>query len=170
MYWKNSKVTVKPRNRVQADLPAVFKRAAVHISSCWNSSCDLSPHHFSLAPSFPKNSAPQGLPVSVVTGTLQCQNHSSGHASSCKLVISLQRGKSLVLILIPSHLEYIFTLFQCNAAAIPLSLSVLPQPYVPYPPLHVMANPSAKPMGLNCMELHSSLHDAAELVQEVQVA
>lgn len=163
MYWKNSKVTVKPRNRVQADLPAVLKRAAVHTSSCWNSSCVLSPHHFSLAASFPKNSAPQALPVPVVTSSLQCQNHSSGHASSYKLVISLQRGKSWVLIFIPSHLEYVFTLFQCNAAAIPLSLSVLSQPYVLSLPLHVMANPSAKPIRLNCKELHSSLHDAAEL-------
>lgn len=66
---------------------------------------------------------------------------------------------------ISSHLEYDSTLFQCNAAAIPLS--VLPQPYVPSPPLHMIANPSAKPIRLNCMGLHSSLHDAAELIQEV---
>lgn len=68
---------------------------------------------------------------------------------------------------ISSHLEYDSTLFQCNAAAIPLSLSVLPQPYIPSPPLHMIANPSAKPIRLNCMGLHSSLHDAAELIQEV---
>lgn len=117
MYWKNSRVTVKPHNRVQADLPAVLKRATVHTRSCWNSSRVLSLHHFSLVPSFPKNSAPQDLPVSVVTGSFQCQNNSPGHASSCKLV-SLQRGKSRVLIYIPFHLEYVFTLFQCNAAAI----------------------------------------------------
>lgn len=68
---------------------------------------------------------------------------------------------------ISSHLEYVFILFQCSAAAIPLSLSVLPKLYVFSPPLHVMANPSAKPIRLNCTELHSSLHDAAELVSEV---
>lgn len=153
---------MKPHNRVQADLPAVLKRAAVHTRSCWNSSHVLSPHHFSLVPSFPKNSAPQDLPVSVVTGSFQCQSHSSAHASSCILLVSLQRGKSWLLIFIPFHLEYVFTLFQCNAAPIPLSLSVLPQPYVPSPPLHRIANPSAKPIHLNCMELHSSLQDAAD--------
>lgn len=36
-----------------------------------------------------------------------------------------------------------------------------------FPPLHMMANPSAKPIRLNCMDLHSFLHDSAELVQEV---